>query len=74
MLVSGERLFTITNTMKSSVTVFWTQVAGIAAGVDKSMQVFSVTPETATLKHNASVTFAVTFRPNKDSFYYFQQL
>ena len=71
MTLSGEKEFTVCNTMNSSITLFWTKPKGISASIDNSMQIFNVTPETATLKPNVPFTFTVTFRPNKMSSYYF---
>lgn len=70
MTVSGVRDIEIRNTLPTKITVFWT----IAKHFDQNNSVFNVHPPMAHIKPGGSHIFSVTFRPIKNSYYFFQCL
>ncbi|EAR97146.2 MSP (major sperm protein) domain protein (macronuclear) [Tetrahymena thermophila SB210] len=73
MTLSQERVVTIFNNINSKITVFWT-ILKKNNSLDNSLSVFSVQPETASIKPNSRADFKISFRPIKNSFYFFQDL
>ncbi|KAL4441714.1 hypothetical protein ABPG74_008711 [Tetrahymena malaccensis] len=73
MTLSQDRVVTIFNNINSKITVFWT-ILKKNNSLDNSLSVFSVQPETASIKPNSRADFKISFRPIKNSSYFFQDL
>ncbi|KAL4426641.1 hypothetical protein ABPG74_018719 [Tetrahymena malaccensis] len=73
MMESGAKQIELVNKLQCKITVFWTiqQKENVNGEL---YPVFMVRPETASMKPNTTKIFEVTFRPVKNSQYYFQYL
>ncbi|EGR30774.1 hypothetical protein IMG5_123900 [Ichthyophthirius multifiliis] len=73
MSLSQGRQISIKNNMNCNITIFWTTQKQNSQ-IDNHMSIFSVRPESATIKENQSFTFEISFRPIKNNFYFYQSL
>lgn len=71
MTQSHSREVVLTNNLPVGLQIFWTIQKEDVEASDEKQIVFNVTPQSAQVKPNASLKFEVTFKPTKNSFYFF---
>ena len=74
MTVSGGRDIVVTNKLPVKISVFCILKSGEKTEQNEDFNVFNVFPSYAHVKPFGSQLFSVTFRPNKNGYYFFQYL
>jgi hypothetical protein len=62
----------LTNKLPVDLLIFWTIQKEDVEASDEKQIVFNVIPQSSLIKPNSSIKFEISFKPTKNSFYFFQ--